>query len=647
MNNTKLLGVVIVLLSWHWASAQPSNLNVTPTALSVSIGATATFRVTAAGASPFTYQWWFTNAFGDNPIDGVANPSALRNILNLTNVQVAAAGGYHVVVTDTNSLSATSGVANLEVDPTFTKITQGPIVNDRLDSWYGYWGDYDNDGRLDLLINASANHWRLYHNDGRTQDGRTQFSTVTNGVMGEFNLRKMWGVWSDPDNDGDLDVLSDSSGPAMLWNDGQGHFTRVPQNGGWASGPLPLGGVYGSAWGDFDRDGFLDCFSSSTDTYTNAVLHNNGNGTFTWMANSVLTLSADRIQVTAVVDYDNDGDLDLIPIRYGGRRTQFYRNDGQGNFEEATPEPIRSELSHSLTSAWGDFDNDGDLDVFFGAWQNLQERFYVNQGRGTFTAWTGQPALFESYGDTAGSWAGWGDYNNDGFLDLAIAGGNAAVRLWRNRGDGNFDQVLTGSLVNESGSFIQSGCWVDFNQDGNLDLFLATLSGAVDKLYMGNGNGNHWLEVKLKGTASNRLAVGARVFATATVGGKVLRQMRVITASDSDQSLIAHFGLGNATNVTTLRIEWPSGAVQEFVDLAANQMLTLWESPSLSAAMRADGACELSIKAEPNRSWRIKASSDLLTWQTLTTVTHTTVVFQFIDTAAAGMECRFYRVEGE
>ena len=105
---------------------------------------------------------------------------------------------------------------------------------------------------------------------------------------------------------------------------------------------------------------------------------------------------------------------------------------------------------------------------------------------------------------------GWGDFDNDGYLDLAVTKGDAPIRLWRNRGDGSFAQVLTGSLVNETGSFIQSGCWVDFNQDGNLDLFVATLNSGVDKLFMGNGNGNHWLEVKPKGTVSNRRPSGPR-----------------------------------------------------------------------------------------------------------------------------------------
>ena len=109
------------------ANAQPSNLNVVPTTLSVSIGATAAFRVTGAGAAPFSYQWWFTNASGPSPINAVENPSAQRGILNLTNVQVASAGGYYAVVADANGLSTTSPIATLEVDPTFMKVTLAQV----------------------------------------------------------------------------------------------------------------------------------------------------------------------------------------------------------------------------------------------------------------------------------------------------------------------------------------------------------------------------------------------------------------------------------------------------------------------------------------------------------------------------------------
>jgi hypothetical protein len=257
------------------------------------------------------------------------------------------------------------GAGTLSAQPAyFTRVTDGPIVNDRLTTWYGQWGDYDNDGRLDVVIIGGPGHWRLYHNDG----GAT-FSTVTNGVMAEYDLRSMWAIWTDPDNDGDLDTwawgkLGDGRA-AMHWNNGSGDFTRVPADGGWIQGYAPGIGAVGS-WGDFDGDGFLDAFLRFGSPGTPALLHNNGDRTFTFVADSVLNSLDNQTELSCAVDYDNDGDLDLIPTRYGGQPTRFYRNDGHGNFKEATPEPIRSELTHCLSAAWGDVDNDGDQDVIFG-----------------------------------------------------------------------------------------------------------------------------------------------------------------------------------------------------------------------------------------------------------------------------------------
>ena len=152
------------------------------------------------------------------------------------------------------------------------------------------------------------------------------------------------------------------------------------------------------ALGDFDNDGFIDAFLGAYDsTDSGALLHNNGDRTFSVVPESVLNILGDNaIQVACAVDYDNDGDLDIVLVRYESRPTAFYRNDGSGNFTEATPEPIQSEVTYSLIAAWGDVDNDGDLDVIFGGWNGLSERFYLNNGDGTFTPWAGQPALFES-----------------------------------------------------------------------------------------------------------------------------------------------------------------------------------------------------------------------------------------------------------
>ena len=540
------------------------------------------------------------------------------------------------------------GVSALHAQELFTRITEGPLVNTASDTWYGHWGDYDNDGRLDVIVKGGPGHWRLFHNDGGTS-----FSPVTNGVMGENDLRSMWAIWTDPDNDGDLDAwvwgrMGDGRA-AMHWNNGSGDFTRVVADGGWIEGyQSGIGPV--SSWGDFDGDGFLDAFLNFGTPGTPRLLHNNGDRTFAFVADSVLNSLDDQTQVSGAVDYDNDGDLDLIPVRYGGEPTRFYRNDGHGNFEEATPEPIRSELTHSLISAWDDIDNDGDLDVIFGGWNWLSERFYLNNGDGTFTPWAGQPALFESYSDQFGSYHDWGDFDNDGYLDLVVSKGDSALRLWRNQGDGNFTAVDAGDLTGESGSFVQSCGWVDFNEDGNLDLFVATLGGGIDKLFMGDGNGNNWLEVKPKGVASNRLAIGARIFATATIRGQVMRQMRLITASDSDQTLIAHFGLGDATKVDTLRIEWPSGIVQEIANVLANQVLSVTEhqegattAPSLAMSNLTDGAVQLTATGQADLRYVFEASTDLAQWTKLAVRTNLTGTVSYTPPISAAAQ-RFYRV---
>ena len=159
--------------------------------------------------------------------------------------------------------------------------------------------------------------------------------------------------------------------------------------------------------------------------------------------------------------------------------------------------------------------------------------------------------------------------------------------------------------------------WVDFDNDGFLDLFLTrvTADSAGNEgpdssvLYHNNGNSNAWLEVKVVGTAANRSGIGAKVRAHATIGGKTFWQLREIGNGIgwNGQPLVAHFGLGDATNVDTLRIEWPSGSAQEIPNVAAKQILTITEPPPLIATMT-NGVPQLSLKAWPGMKFAIQAS---------------------------------------
>ena len=172
----------------------------------------------------------------------------------------------------------------------------------------------------------------------------------------------------------------------------------------------------------------------------------------------------------------------------------------------------------------------------------------------------------------------WGDYDNDGFLDLFITG-PGHCRLFRNTADGNLLEVTAISPVTDP-SIAQSAAWADYDNDGDLDLFVAS-HGDHNYLYQNNSNGNHWLKVRLNGTASNTYGVGARIFARSTEGIDA-REMRQITAGSVSQEFEAHFGLGDATKVDTLRIEWPSGIVQELKDVAVDQIVQVVESQGLS-----------------------------------------------------------------
>jgi hypothetical protein len=271
-------------------------------------------------------------------------------------------------------------------------------------------------------------------------------------------------------------------------------------------------------------------------------------------------------------------------------------------------------------------------------------RLYRNDGPNGFVRITEGPIVNDG-GSSIG--AAWGDYDNDGYLDLFVSN-TAGVNncLYHNEGDGTFSKVTAGAVVNDGG-WCWGCAWADYDNDGDLDLFVAnggySPSGESCFLYRNDGGTNNWIHVRLVGTVSNRSAIGAKVRVKATIQGKTFWQLREISGGSgycSQNDLRAHFGLGNATNVEVMRIEWPSGIVQELRDLPAKQILTVTEPVRLQAT----GLGQFQFKSWKGQAFTIKASADLTAWNSIATVTNLTGTVEFTDPEAGLLAQRFYRL---
>ena len=485
-------------------------------------------------------------------------------------------------------------------------------------------GDYNGDGHLDLYATNSAGPNALYRNNG---DGTFTDVADTAGVADPEATG--YGVgWADYDNDGDLDLFVANFGASKLFrNDGQDSFTDVTAASG-VGDPDADHRTMGVAWGDYDNDGFLDLLvvrhlmeiagKLALDTAglarasrPLALFHNQGDGTF---RNVTQLLSEDLEYPSPVkgagfkpafLDYDNDGDLDIYIVNDFGAANYpnvLWRNDGVASsgtvrFTDVSEESGADLEIFGMGLATGDYDNDGDLDLYL---TDIGEgEFLENQGDGTFVNKTGSTGT--GRGTIPENWfnsmaVGWGtvfaDLDNDGRLDLYTVAGqmdndpcfnmeNQPNALFVNMGDGKFSDVSSASGADDPGTGrgIAHG---DFNGDGLLDLFvvnMGTLDGkpGTSRLFLNTSeNGNNWLEVITRGTVSNRSGIGARIIVT--VGG--LTQVRETGASQSHMSnsvAPAHFGLAGAEIVDVLEVHWPSGKRQMLEMVPANQVLTVVE----------------------------------------------------------------------
>ena len=491
--------------------------------------------------------------------------------------------------------------------------------------------DYDGDGWLDIYLLNGCWLKDVSDNRGRQLRGKLTNHLYRNNHDGTFTDvtekagvgDKGYGVGcsvADFDNDGDLDLYVLNYGPNVFYrNNGDGTFTDISQQSGLADPRWSLS----APWFDYDHDGDLDVYVCNYLEYDggkfrsyypaagypgplsyrgqpDALYRNNGDGTFTDVTKEAGVYNPEGRGMSATVaDLNNDGWLDIY-VANDASENFYYQNTGKGTFEElalgvglAFGEGGQGVSSMGPTI--GDVDRNGYLDVY------IPDMGYgcllINRG-GFFEDRTTASKL----AIVCGQYTGWGglllDYDNDGYLDVFVANGDAHHEypeedvLMRNDGTGNFIDVAKQSGDYFRQKYVGRGAtFGDYDNDGDLDLLVVNLNDSPRLLRNDGGNGNHWLTVVARcqwGVSADAIphhwhggksdAVGARI--TVTTGGlRQIHDLIPVTGYLSQADPRAHFGLGKADKADSVEIRWPDGRTTQLKNVAANQFLTVVQEP--------------------------------------------------------------------
>ncbi len=428
--------------------------------------------------------------------------------------------------------------------------------------------DYDNDGYVDLYV-AGFNRNQLMHNNG---DGTFKDVTEKAGVVGNVpGIGKAWAVtagWFDYDNDGFLDLLvinylkydiancklceikgirtycspgNFEGTPNILYkNNGDGTFTDVSERSHMAK---YIGKGMGVAFADYDNDGFMDVFVSN-DTWPNFLLHNSGDGTFKDVALETGTdYTSDGSAVAGMGaefrDLNNDGLPDIFHTAMVTDGFPLYKNTG-GQFEDITNISGLSAFSRRLT-AWGtgafDFDNDGYKDLFTANAAILDNEMEV---------------VNRPYRMPAGLLRNNGDFT---FTDLSASAGSSFADPRAHRG----------------------AAFADFNNDGKIDIIVTALNDKPQLFLNRSKNENHWIILNLIGTKDNRDGIGTKI-KLSTMNGVQYNHATTAVGYSSSSDKRVHFGVGNATVIDKIELQWPSGVKQVLLHVKADQVLTITET---------------------------------------------------------------------
>jgi enediyne biosynthesis protein E4 len=487
--------------------------------------------------------------------------------------------------------------------------------------------DFIGDGRADIyLVNGarlggeteSQPTNALYRNEGNSR-----FTDVTDAAgVGDVGYG-MGCAGADYDNDGDLDIYVTNYGPNALYrNEGDGRFIEIGDQAGVAN---PLWSVCAS-WADYDNDGHLDLFVGNYldlesdyaparslvslhegyryypgprdyESQPDVLYRNRGDGTFEDISEVAgLNPRLGKAMGCSSSDFDGDGDMDLF---IGNDRTpnQLYRNEGNGHFTEVAlwAGVAYDEAGHesgAMAPDFGDYDNDGRLDLFVTNFSFEYNTLYRNRGEERFDDVTIEAGLATpSY-----RYVGWGtgflDYDNDGWLDIFVANGDVHEdmdifsesvtfeqpdQLFHNDGDGTFSEVSAASGPHFLESHVGRGAaFADYDEDGDLDILVLNAGEGVSLLRNDGGNREHWLGLKLVGRSGNRDGIGARVEVEAG-SLRMVREVRSGASYLSQHDMRIFFGLGGRGRAEKVMIRWPTGRRDSLENVAADRLLIVTE----------------------------------------------------------------------
>jgi tetratricopeptide (TPR) repeat protein len=436
--------------------------------------------------------------------------------------------------------------------------------------------DYDGDGRIDLLLpgGGKLGGMALYRNQGNGK-----FADVTREAGLDPGLRTISCAASDYDNDGATDFAVSTTGGVLLFhNEKNGKFKDVTQ----AAGLRSDGRYLSLTFIDYDHDGDLDLYmtretgfppSKFTDSATNqrepyfanVMFRNNGNGTFTDVTGDIGVAGTPRSISTVGTDYNNDRAVDLVVT---GEAPTIFENPKEGPFRSRQLW-LPSMPTPNVGVAVLDFDQDGWMDLAFTHWGAPALTLWRNKKGKSF-----QPVALPATGWVRACGIAAIDYDNDGWVDLVAVGetadGKGEVRLFRNLGLDGFKDVTADvgldKIALKDPRAIITG---DYDGDGATDLLITQNHGPVVLLRNEGGNKNHWLRLNLKGLADNKSAIGTKVEVFA--GGN--RQKFEIAGSSGylgQNSPYLTVGLGQATQADVVRMLWPTGVLQDEVEVAAD-----------------------------------------------------------------------------